>query len=115
MRIVLCVAPLLTAALGLSACVKERKTEEVKTSKLIPHYMRTVSIPDVICDAYFTDDTGATVTLEEDAIMTCNGNLMTRSGANFSGSTPYEFGAVVSISLIRPVDGTNMTDSEKVF
>jgi predicted tellurium resistance membrane protein TerC len=107
---------LLAALLTATACVKEKKGDEYKTSDLTPHYLRTVAGSIVVCDAWFTvDDSSTAVALESDALVTCNGNVMTLSGTLYTGSTPYSAGGQVAISLIRPIDGSNLTDTATVY
>ena len=110
--------PWLAAALTCVACVKEKKTEQPKTSELTPHFTRTVSGGSVICDAWFSkesDSSNTPVALEDEAIMTCNGNLMIWSGTLFTGLTNYSFGVSVAISLMRQIDGTTLTDTQTVY
>ena len=62
-----------------------------------------------------SDPSGAQVVLESDAIMTCNSNLMFPSGSLYSGSAAHTSGNPVAISLIRRIDGSNMTDTQIVY
>ncbi len=105
---------ILLAALACAACVKPRGTDEPKTSELVPHYTRSLSGGTIICDAWFSleSDPLNAITLETDAIMTCNGSLMLPTGPFFSGGTPYTPAKEVSISLIRRIDGTTLTDTQ---
>ncbi len=106
--VVLCVI------LAHTGCVKAKKTTEPKTSELVPHWNRSLSGGTIICDAWFTteSDPNTMVTLEDDAIMTCDSYVMIRSGPFFSGGTAYTSGKEVPISLIRRIDGSTLTDTQ---
>lgn len=111
---------LLVALAATLSCVKEKKTAEYKTSDLVPHFSRTVVGGVVDCGAWFSlesDTSNFPVMLESDALVICNGTIMTRSvgGTYYQGSTPYTPGVQVRISLIRQIDGTNLTDTQQVF
>lgn len=105
------------AACALISCVKARSTNEPKTSELIGHYTRTLIGGLVYCDAYFAKESapGAPVLLEDTAFMTCNGEVMARFNEYFTGSLPYSPGMKVSMSLIRKIDGSTMTDTQIVY
>lgn len=107
----------LTIALTATACVKEKKTSEYKTSELIVTYDRMVSSGSVVCGVWFAHESAPStpVFLESDALITCNGNLMSVSGAGYAGTTTYSPGVDVAISIIRAVDGTNLTDTKTVY
>lgn len=101
----------------LIGCVKP-KGDEYKTSELSAVYARTVSGGLVLCDAYYylkADSTQTPVNLEDTALVTCNGTILTRTGTFFSGSTTYIPANPVAISLIRRVDGSTVTDTEIVY
>jgi len=107
----------LALALGATACVKEKKTSEYKTSELIAHFDWTPSGATIICGAYFTlkDDPATQVTLEDDALVVCNETPLTRSGALFSGGIAYSPGLTVTTSLIRRIDGSTLSQSYYVY
>src|SRR5262245_60584934 len=106
----------LLTLVALLGCVQPRG-DEFKSSELTPHFTRTVSGVSVICDAYFTleSDPSTPVTLEDDALMTCNSVTMTRSGPYFTAGVTYTPGGYVAISLIRRVDGSALTDTQIVY
>lgn len=101
-----------------TSCVKTKDTDEPKTSDLVGHYSRQVSFSSVICDAWFSleSDAGNTpVALETDAFMTCNGQLMTRSVNLYTTAITHTPALEVSISLIRRIDGSTLTDTQIVY
>lgn len=87
-----------------AACMQPTQSSDVKTEDLTATFSVThfATLSTVSCFASFTKTaTGESVTLSADDIVTCNGEAMTQSGANFTSAPEYVAGGEYTIRLIR--------------
>ncbi len=98
-------------------CMKPRKTAEYKSSNIVAHPTFTVSGGSVFCDIYFSlkdDPSGVAVALESDAVVTCNLSPIQPVGTVYTISLTYVPGTVYTLTVVRPVDGSSIVESQIV-
>jgi hypothetical protein len=95
--------------------MKPTNGPEYKTSELTPHFNWTQVGGTVFCDVFFTlGASGPTVSLEPEAIATCNSTLMSATGGAYTGNAVYTPGATYTIAVVRSIDGSSTVATKVV-
>jgi hypothetical protein len=119
LRYLIKITLLFVAVTSLTNCMqpKQDQTQYPKTADLEPNFnIVYIGSGFISCNAsFFSTQLSTFISLEADAMVSCNGNPMTYNSNAYSTTIPYTPGKANIVTIFRPQSGSSIVSNAFTF